>query len=151
MIATGSSAFIPPIPGLDDIPYLTNETIFSLTDAPEHLIVVGGGPIGIEMAQAHRRLGVKVTLIEGGTILGKDDPDAVAVVRRQLINEGVDLREGAKVESVLPRGNGVSVLVSEDGHSAPIDGSHLLLAVGRRPNVAGLGLDTAGIAVLSEI
>lgn len=145
VIATGSSAFIPPIPGLDDIPYLTNETIFSLTDAPEHLIVVGGGPIGIEMAQAHRRLGVKVTLIEGGTIMGKDDPDAVAVVRKRLIDEDVVLREGAKVESVVPSGNGVSVLVSQDGRTEPIDGSHLLLAVGRRPNVTGLGLDAAGI------
>ncbi|MGI9435043.1 MAG: dihydrolipoyl dehydrogenase family protein, partial [Geminicoccaceae bacterium] len=145
VIATGSSAFIPPLPGLDDVPYLTNETIFSLTDAPEHLIVVGGGPIGIEMAQAHRRLGVEVTLIEGGTIMGKDDPDAVAVVRRRLIDEGVVLREGAKVESVVPRGNGVSVLVSQGGQSAPVDGSHLLLAVGRRSNVAGLGLEAAGI------
>ena len=145
VIATGSSAFIPPIPGLDDVSYLTNETIFSLTDAPDHLIVVGGGPIGIEMAQAHRRLGVRVTLIEGGTIMGKDDPDAVTVVRERLIDEGVILREGAKVESVVPSGNGVSVLVSQDGRSAPIDGSHLLLAVGRRPNVDGLGLEVAGI------
>ena len=145
VIATGSSAFIPPIPGLDDVPYLTNETIFSLTDAPEHLIVVGGGPIGIEMAQAHRRLGVKVTLIEGRTIMGKDDPDAVAVVRERLIDEGVILREGATVESAVRSGNGVSVLVSQDGRLAPIDGSHLLLAVGRRPNVNGLGLEVAGI------
>ena len=145
MIATGSSAFIPPIPGLDNVSYLTNETIFSLTDAPEHLIVVGGGPIGIEMAQAHRRLGVEVTIVEGASIMGKDDPDAVAVVRKRLIDEGIVLREGAKVESVVPRGNGASVLVSQDGRSAPIDGSHLLLAVGRRPNVDGLGLEAAGI------
>ncbi|MGI9416736.1 MAG: dihydrolipoyl dehydrogenase family protein [Geminicoccaceae bacterium] len=145
VITTGSSAFIPPIPGLDDVSYLTNETIFSLTDAPDHLIIVGGGPIGIEMAQAHRRLGVKVTLIEGGTIMGKDDPDAVAVVRKRLMDEGVVLQEGAKVESVVPRGNGVSVLLSQNGNSTPIEGSHLLLAVGRRPNVAGLGLETAGI------
>ncbi len=145
VIATGSSAFIPPIPGLDDVPFLTNETIFSLTDAPEHLIVVGGGPIGIEMAQAHRRLGIKVTLVEGAAIMSKDDPDAVAVVRKRLIDEGIALHECAKVESVVPRGNGVSVLVSQDGRSAPIDGSHLLLAVGRRPNVDGLGLEAARI------
>jgi len=145
VIATGSSAFIPPIPGLDSTPYLTNETIFSLSDAPEHLIVVGGGPIGIEMAQAHRRLGVKVTLIEGATIMGKDDPDAVAVVRKRLLEEGVVLKEGAKVASVVTCGNGVSILVTEDGHTAPIEGSHLLLAVGRRPNVDGLGLEAAGI------
>jgi pyruvate/2-oxoglutarate dehydrogenase complex dihydrolipoamide dehydrogenase (E3) component len=146
VIATGSSPFIPPIPGVDKVPYLTNETIFSLTDAPDHLIVVGGGPIGIEMAQAHRRLGIKVTVIEGSTIMGKDDPDAVEVVRHRLIEDGVALHENAKVESVVPEGNRLSVLVSKDGHTAPIEGSHLLLAVGRRANVDHLGLDEAGIA-----
>ena len=115
VVATGSSPFVPPIPGIDKVPYLTNETIFSLTDAPDHLIVVGGGPIGIEMAQAHRRLGVKVTVIEGSTIMGKDDPDAVEVVRQRLIEGGVELLENAKVESVVPEGNRVSVLVSRDG------------------------------------
>ncbi|MEM7045127.1 MAG: FAD-dependent oxidoreductase [Pseudomonadota bacterium] len=145
VISTGSSAFVPPIPGLDQTPYLTNETIFSLTDRPDHLIVIGGGPIGIEMAQAHRRLGVKVTVIDGASIMGKDDPDAVEVVRQRLISEGVTLMEGAKVESVVPAGNGVSVLVSADGHTTPIDGSHLLVAVGRRPNVDSLGLEEAGV------
>ncbi|MEM8949813.1 MAG: FAD-dependent oxidoreductase [Pseudomonadota bacterium] len=146
VVATGSSPFIPPIPGFDKVPYLTNETIFSLTDAPDHLIVVGGGPIGIEMAQAHRRLGVKVTVIEGSTIMSKDDPDAVEVVRNRLIEDGVALHEHAKVESVVPEGNRISVLVSQDGRTAPIEGSHLLLAVGRRANVDHLGLDEAGIA-----
>ncbi len=145
VVATGSSPFVPPIPGVDKVPYLTNETIFSLTDAPDHLIVVGGGPIGIEMAQAHRRLGVKVTMIEGSTIMGKDDPDAIEVVRRRLTADGVELLEDAKVESVVPEGNRVSVLVSQDGRTAPIEGSHLLLAVGRRANVDHLGLDAAGI------
>lgn len=145
VIATGSSAFVPPIPGLEDIPYLTNETIFSLIDRPEHLVIIGGGPIGIEMAQAHRRLGVKVTLIEGASIMGKDDPDAVDVVRRRLFQEGVVLRENAKVESVIRQGNGISVLVHRDHRTSPIEGSHLLVAAGRKANVGGLGLKEAGI------
>ena len=145
VIATGSSAFVPPIPGINEVPYLTNETVFSLTEKPEHLIVIGGGPIGIEMAQAHRRLGSRVTVIEGFSIMGKDDPDAVDVVRERLIAEGIELFEGAKAESVIREGNGVSVLVSRDGHTERVDGSHLLMAVGRRPNVNGLGLESAGI------
>lgn len=150
VIATGSSAFIPPIPGLKDVPYLTNETIFSLVDRPEHLIIVGGGPIGIEMAQAHRRLGVKVTLIEGASIMGKDDPDAVDVVRRRLFQEGVILRENAKVESVIRQGNGISVLVHRDHRTSPIEGSHLLIAAGREANVTSLGLEEAGIEYSSR-
>jgi len=145
VIATGSSAFVPTIPGVDTVPYLTNETIFDLTDRPEHLIVVGGGPIGIEMAQAHRRLGAAVTVIEGLSIMGKDDPDAVEVVRRRLSAEGVTLLENATVENLILDGNGVSALVGQDGKTARIDGSHILLAVGRRANVAGLDLEKAGI------
>ncbi len=82
VIATGSSPAAPPIPGLDQVPYLTNETVFDLDERPEHLIVIGGGPIGTELAQAHRRLGAQVTLLEGATILEKDDREAVDVVRR---------------------------------------------------------------------
>lgn len=145
VVSTGSSAFVPPIPGLDEVPYLTNETVFNLTDRPEHLIIIGGGPIGIEMAQAHRRLGAKVTVVEGLSIMGNDDPEAVDVVRQRLIAEGIDIREQAKVESVIPEGNGVSVLVSHEGKSERVDGSHLLLAVGRRANVANLGLEEADI------
>ncbi len=145
VISTGSQAFVPPIPGIADVPYLTNETVFDLTERPEHLIVIGGGPIGIEMAQAHRRLGARVTVVEGFSIMGKDDPDAVDVVRDRLLAEGITLLEGAKAESVIREGNGVSVLVSHDGGTERVDGSHLLMAVGRRPNVEGLGLDEAGI------
>lgn len=145
VVSTGSSAFVPPIPGLDEVPYLTNETVFNLTDRPEHLVIVGGGPIGIEMAQAHRRLGAKVTVVEGLSIMSNDDPEAVDVVRQRLIEEGVDIREQAKVESVIREGNGVSVLVSHDGKSERIDGSHLLIAAGRRANVANLGLEEADI------
>ncbi len=145
VIATGSSAFIPPIPGLDDVAHLTNETIFSLIDQPEHLIIIGGGPIGVEMAQAHRRLGVKVTLVEGDKIMSKDDPDAVDVVRRRLFQEGIVVCENAKVESVVNRGNGISVLVHRDHKTTVIEGSHLLVAAGRKANVSGLGLDEAGV------
>ena len=145
VISTGSSAFVPPIPGIDGVPYLTNETVFELTERPDHLIVIGGGPIGIEMAQAHRRLGSRVTVIEGLTIMNKDDPDAVDVVRERITAEGIDLYEGAKAESVIREGNGVSVLVSRDGRTERVDGSHLLMAVGRRPNLNGLGLEEAGI------
>ena len=141
VIATGSKPAVPPIEGLDGVPYLTNETIFSLSEAPEHLIVVGGGPIGCEMAQAHRRLGSRVTVLEMFAIMPKDDPDLVAVVRDRLIAEGIDIREGAKVERVEANAGGVSVGV--DG--GLVEGSHLLVATGRAPSVDGLGLDAAGV------
>ena len=145
VIATGSKAFVPPIPGIKDVKAYTNETIFELTEAPGHLIVIGGGPIGIEMAQAHRRLGCKVTVIEAFSIMPKDDPEAVAVVRARLISEGLTLIEGAKVEGIAQAGNGVAVGVNRAGKSETIFGTHLLVAAGRRPNVSDLGLDAAGI------
>ena len=95
MIATGSSPLVPPIPGLEDVTVHTNETIFDLRERPEHLIVVGGGPIGMEMAQAHLRLGSKVTVLEGATAMGKDDPEMAAIVLDTLRDEGVEIVEGA--------------------------------------------------------
>ena len=145
VVATGSSPYLPPIPGLGATPFLTNQTIFDLDARPDHLIVIGGGPIGTEMAQAHRRLGAAVTVLEHGSILPKDDPDAVAVVRRCLLAEGVTLREGAKVVRADQRGNGIAVTAEMDGAPVEIAGSHLLVAAGRRANVDGLGLDEAGI------
>ena len=145
VVATGSSPFVPPIPGIDDVPYLTNETVFDLTERPGHLVVVGGGPIGIEMAQAHRRLGSRVTVIEGFSIMGKDDPDAVDVVRKRLVAEGIEILENAKAENVAAGGPGVVVTVSSDGEERTIEGTHLLMAVGRRANLSGLGLEEAGI------
>ncbi len=97
VVATGSAPAVPSIPGLEETPYLTNESIFDLDERPSHLVVVGGGPIGIELAQAHRRLGAAVTVLEHATILPKDDPEAVEIVRARLLAEGVELREGAKV------------------------------------------------------
>ena len=146
VIATGSRATAPPIPGLDETPYHTNETIFDLTEAPEHLVVIGGGPIGIEMAQAHRRLGSKVTVLEMFGILGKDDPDLVQVVRKRLLEEDVDIREGVKVGKVAGGDAGVAVTVEEDGKTGEIGATHLLVAAGRAPVTDGLDLDVAGIA-----
>lgn len=145
VVATGSSPFVPPIPGLSEVAFLTNETVFDLDAVPEHLIVVGGGPIGIEMAQAHRQLGSRVTVLEMFAILPKDDPELVDVVRTRLKTEGVDLREGVKVVGVAPTAAGVSIVVAENGQEDRIEGSHLLVAAGRRPNVDGLDLEKAGV------
>ena len=145
VVATGSEPFVPPIPGIKDVKTFTNETIFDLTEAPGHLIVIGGGPIGIEMAQAHRRLGCKVTVIEAFSIMPKDDPEAVAVVRARLIDEGVTLIEGAKVEGVSQAGNGIAVGINSGGKPETVTGTHLLAAAGRRPRVNDLGLDAAGV------
>jgi len=143
VIATGSRPFIPPIPGLDAVPYLTNETIFALRTRPEHLIILGGGPIGVEMAQAHRRLGVAVTVIDAARALGRDDPEAAAVVLDALRAEGVVLLEGASVVSVAGPAGGVAVTL-QDGRV--IAGSHLLIAVGRQVALERLTLDAAGVA-----
>jgi pyruvate/2-oxoglutarate dehydrogenase complex dihydrolipoamide dehydrogenase (E3) component len=142
IIAAGSRAAIPPIPGLADAPYLTNETVFELKALPEHLVIIGGGPIGLELGQAFRRLGAAVTVIEAGKALAKDDPDLAAVVISAVRQEGVDLREGVAVQSVetLPGGVAVSLAGGER-----IEASHLLVAAGRRPNLDGLDLDKAGI------
>jgi pyruvate/2-oxoglutarate dehydrogenase complex dihydrolipoamide dehydrogenase (E3) component len=145
VIATGSQALRPPIPGLADAPVLTNETIFDNKELPEHLLVIGGGPIGVEMAQAHRRLGARVTLLEGRTLMPKDDPEAVQVIREALIHNGVDIRENATVTAVARQTQGVAVTISTNGKSETLEGSHLLVAAGRKPNVEGLNLEAAGV------
>ncbi len=145
IIATGSSPFVPPITGLDETPYFTNETLFDNRQKIDHLIIVGGGPIGIEMAQAHRRLGSKVTVLEGGRVMAKDDPELVAVVVDALRREGVEIREGAMVEKVSGEAGRISVTIKIDGLNKTVEGSHLLLAVGRKPNLEGLGLEAAGV------
>lgn len=146
VIATGSSPFVPPIPGLDTVPFLTNETIFDNTAAPDHLIIIGGGPIGMELAQAHRRLGAQVTVIEGLKALGKDDPELTAIVLERLCGEGIVIHEGAKVTGVAPDGESGIVVRYETGAGAEeVSGSHLLVATGRAPNVERLDLDKAGV------
>jgi pyruvate/2-oxoglutarate dehydrogenase complex dihydrolipoamide dehydrogenase (E3) component len=145
VVATGSAAAVPPVPGLAEVPYLTNETIFGLTDRPGHLLVLGGGPIGVEMAQAFRRLGAAVTLVERGAILPKDEPEAVAVLRTALLREGIALHEGTEVIAARHAANGVEVQLRRPVGPEVLHGTHLLVAAGRRPNIEGLGLDAAGI------
>lgn len=140
VIATGSRPFVPPIPGIDSVPVLTNETIFDLRDRPDHLIIIGGGPIGLEMAQAHVRLGCRVTVIEAATPMAQDDPEAAAIVLDNLRAEGVTILPGTKAERVEPK-DGITVHTS----GGAISGSHLLVAAGRSVNL-DLGLDAGGIA-----
>ena len=142
VIATGSSPFVPPIIGLDRTPHLTNETLWDNRELPRHLIVIGGGPIGLEMAQAHRRLGSDVTVIEGLKALGKDDPEIAEIALARLRAEGIDLREGVKVTETSASDTGVRV--SLDGGET-VEGSHLLVATGRKANVDRLNLDAAGV------
>ncbi len=145
VVATGSSPGTPPIPGLDKLPFFTNETIFDNNKALEHLMVIGGGPIGMELAQAHHRLGAKVTVLEAFTPLGNDDPELTAIVLKQLKSEGIDIRAGIRIERMEKTRTGVRAVITEDGKERKIDASHLLVAAGRQPNVEGIGLEQAGI------
>jgi pyruvate/2-oxoglutarate dehydrogenase complex dihydrolipoamide dehydrogenase (E3) component len=146
VIATGSSPFVPPIPGINAVPYLTNESVFQLRRRLAHLVIIGGGPIGMEMAQAYCRLGSRVTVIEAAQALGKDDPELAGVILHALRREGVAILERTEVIGVEPRGKrGVSVHVRSDGGETVIKGSDLLVATGREPNIEGLDLDKAGI------
>jgi pyruvate/2-oxoglutarate dehydrogenase complex dihydrolipoamide dehydrogenase (E3) component len=139
VIAAGSRAAIPSIDGLSSVPYLTNETIFGLRALPEKLIVLGGGPIGVELGQAFARLGAAVTIIEEGTLLGREDPVATAVMLDQLLKDGVEVIAGRKVVRAEPG----PTLVLESGEW--VSGSHLLIAAGRTASLDGLDLDKAGI------
>jgi len=148
VIATGSSPATPPIPGLDTVPFLTNETVFENRVLPRHLIVIGGGPIGIEMAQAHRLLGAAVTVLEAlPRIMPKDDPELVALLADRLRADGVRIRTGVQIRRVEADGAGVAVTIATDGGEERLAGSHLLVAVGRRANLKGLELEKAGIAL----
>ena len=142
VIATGSAPFVPPIEGIDGVPYLTNENLFELSGQPGHLVVIGGGVIGMEMAQGFRRLGSEVTVIEPGEPMGRDDPESVDVVVQTMKDEGVRFVKGsaARVE-----GTEDSVTVHTDGGEA-ITGTHLLVAVGRSARVSGFGAEEIGIA-----
>ncbi len=163
VIAAGSRPAVPDIEGLDGVPFLTNETLFDLAVLPRHLVILGAGSVGLEMAQAFRRLGAAVTVIEAGQALARDDAEAAAVVLRQLAAEGVKVRAGTRATRVSAVPEGVRVEMSPAGASPAgassgrassgrassgraVTGSHLLLAVGRRPSLGGLGLDAAGVA-----
>lgn len=145
VVATGSSPAIPPIAGLDQVPYLTNENIFEGREKRDHLIIVGGGPMGAELAQAFVRLGSRVTLIEAMKVLGKEDPEIADILLDRLAAEGVEIREGAHVERVSGGTRLIDVQISESGVTSVIQGTDLLIAAGRVPNVAGLNLEAAGI------
>lgn len=141
VVATGSRAFVPPIAGLETVPYLTNATLFDMNAVPSHLGIVGGGPVGVEMAQAFAGLGARVTVLEMASLLPADDPDLVAVVRARLSGDGIDIREGIRVESVEKTADGIALVAGPHR----FDLSHLLIAAGRTPNVEGLNLEAAGV------
>lgn len=145
VVATGSRPAVPAIPGLDGVDYHTNETIFSITRKPAHLIVVGAGPIGLEIAQAIRRLGSQVTVVEAGTPLGREDPELAAVVLGRMRREGVAFRVAQPIQRVEARRNGVRVIIGDAGAEEALDGSDLLIATGRQPVTEGLDLEAAGI------
>lgn len=148
VIATGSYPFIPPINGLDQVDYLTNETIFELQEPIDHLIVIGGGPIGCELAQSFARLGSKVTLVSNTELLPNEDNDISEVVKQQFIADGIDLHLGIILNLVEKTKTGVRVKLKGDYHeqSSWIEGGHLLIATGRRSNINSLGLDKANVA-----
>ncbi|TIX51106.1 dihydrolipoyl dehydrogenase family protein [Alteraurantiacibacter aquimixticola] len=141
VIATGSEPFVPPIEGIDSVPYLTNENLFELTEQPRHLVIIGGGVIGMEMGQSFRRLGSEVTIINPGPLMGRDDPDSVAVVQAQMEREGVRFVDG---KAAKVAGSSGTITVTTDGGET-LTGSHLLVAVGRKARTSGYGLEELGI------
>jgi pyruvate/2-oxoglutarate dehydrogenase complex dihydrolipoamide dehydrogenase (E3) component len=151
VIATGARPVVPPIPGLDQIPFLTNETVFDLTACPAHLIVIGAGPVGLELAQAHRRLGAEVTVLEAARPLAADDAECAGIVLDCLAADGIVIRAGVAVVRVEPAtatavpAETIRVVISGPRGEEVVEGSHVLVAAGRRPAFDDLGLDAAGI------
>ena len=143
VIARGSRPFVPTILGVDSVPYLTNETVFALRQRPDHLVVIGGGPIGVELAQAHRRLGSEVTVVEGARVLGREDSELAARVIEALQVEGIRLIEGQPVVGLAGSAGAVEVRLAD---GTQVKGSHLLMAVGRKVALDGMNLEAAGIA-----
>ncbi len=152
VIATGARAAALPIPGLQDVEPLTNESVFSLTELPRHMIVIGGGPIGTEMAQAFARFGARVTQIEKGDhILPREDSDAARIVQDSLRRDGVQFLLRATVQKMERRGNEKVVTVDVDGKPSQITGDQILVGIGRTPNVDGMGLEAAGVKFDSRL
>ena len=145
VIAAGSSPAIPPIPGLGEVPFLTNETLFELKRLPGHLAVIGAGAVGLEMAAAYRRLGTQVTVVDEAAALSRQDPELAAIVLDGLRTEGTVLHERTTIRSVERTENGVRLLCERDGGPFRLDASDLLIAAGRAPNHLALDLDAAGI------
>jgi pyruvate/2-oxoglutarate dehydrogenase complex dihydrolipoamide dehydrogenase (E3) component len=146
VIATGARPAVPDIPGLDAVPFYTNETIFSLAECPDHLAVLGGGAVGLELAQAFRRLGAEVTLFERDRILAREDAEMTDVIRRRLVADGITIHEGSEVSRVERDGADIRVHAIRAGEEGAIGVSHVLVALGRKPNTDDLGLESAGIA-----
>jgi pyruvate/2-oxoglutarate dehydrogenase complex dihydrolipoamide dehydrogenase (E3) component len=145
VIATGSSPVVPPIPGLDSVPHFTNETIFDNGSRLDHLIVIGAGPSGLELAQAHLRLGSKVTVLEAMKPMSKDDPELAAVLLKALREEGLVIREGTLVAQVEGSPGAIRAVLKASGRSEFVAGTHILVAAGRRPNLSDLNLEAAGV------
>jgi pyruvate/2-oxoglutarate dehydrogenase complex dihydrolipoamide dehydrogenase (E3) component len=146
VIATGARPAVPSIPGLEGVGYLTNETVFSLTEQPSSLLVIGGGPIGCELAQAFCRLGSKVTLVEAGAqFLAREDPDAAAVLEHSMRSDGVDLRLAARVVRFESEKGKRVAYIEREGREEKLETEEILLGVGRIPNVEGLQLERAGV------
>ena len=146
MIATGSRPAIPAIPGLEEIAYLTDETIFDLAEMPSRLVVVGGGATGIAMAQAFRRLGAEVTLIASqDRLLAEEDPELTAIVERCLREEGIAVQLGSEINRFETRPDGGIAAVLAEGGGAVVEGSHLLIAGGRMHAIESLGLEAGKI------
>jgi pyruvate/2-oxoglutarate dehydrogenase complex dihydrolipoamide dehydrogenase (E3) component len=147
-INVGARAVIPPVPGLDRVSYLTNSSMMDIDFLPPHLVILGGSYIGLEFGQMYRRFGSKVTVIElGPRLIAREDEDISQAIADFLREEGIDLRLGSKVVSVHKQGNSIAVTIEAGGTASQVIGTHLLLAVGRRPNTDDLGLDRAGIAI----
>lgn len=145
VIATGSSPAIPPIPGLDKVHFYTNETIFTLSEKPAHLIVIGGGPIGCELAQAFLFLGIKVTVLEAVKILPRDEQDLVSILRVQFLEQSLNLYEGIKILEVKQTDQGIAVVIEKDQQKQTLQGSHLLISAGRLSNVSDLNCEAANV------
>ena len=147
-INVGGRANVPSMPGIENVRYLTNSTIMEVDFLPEHLVVVGGSYIGLEFAQMYRRFGARVTVVEKGPrLISREDTDISDAIRTILEEEGIDFRLDAECISFSPREHGVCVNVDCSSGDRSVVGSHVLLAIGRRPNTADLGLEKAGVAV----
>jgi len=146
-VCTGARAAIPPIPGIEEAGYLTNETVFNLTELPRTLAVIGGGPIGCELAQTFARMGSEVSIFQrGGRLLPREDPDVSEIIHRSLMRDGVTLRLQAKIKRAEKRGKGKVILIEEGGTNIELIVDEIVVGVGRAPNVEGLDLEKASIA-----
>lgn len=145
VLATGARVVPPAIPGLETVPYFTTETIFDNTRKLTHLVVIGAGPVGLEIAQAYRRLGTDVTVVEAGQPLPASDPELAEIALRRMREEGVDIRPLTEVTGILARSMGIGVAVRSGEAEQVLDASHILVATPRMPNLEGLDLDKAGI------